>query len=55
MKKVRLNVYVDYNPGLVQLYANKNITVMQTGDIILHSRKSGCFTFTMSWIYPTYR
>jgi len=27
-------VYVDYNPGLVQLYANKNITVMQTGDII---------------------
>jgi hypothetical protein len=27
-------VYVDYNPGLVELYANKNIVVMQTGDTI---------------------
>ena len=33
-EKGQVNVYVDSNPGLVQMYANKNITVGEPGNII---------------------
>jgi hypothetical protein len=35
-EKGQVNVFVDSNPGLVQLYANKNIMVGQPGDNVIY-------------------